>query len=41
MDNIVGVEINFNTIFPKKVEIRGTKDILLSISNIDKELGDI
>jgi type I restriction enzyme M protein len=39
--NQVGVEINFNSVFPKKIEIRSTTDILADIANIDKELGAI
>ncbi len=41
LGNQVGVEINFNTVFPKKIEIRSTSVILADIANIDKELGDI
>ena len=41
LGNQVGVEINFNSVFPKKIEIRSTADILADIANIDKELGDI
>lgn len=41
LGNVVGVEINFNSVFPKKIEIRSTADILADIANIDKELGEI
>jgi type I restriction enzyme M protein len=41
LGNQVGVEINFNNVFPKKIEIRSTSDILADIMNIDKKLGDI
>lgn len=41
LENKIGVEINFNNIFPKKIEIRSTAKILADIANIDKELGDI
>lgn len=41
LGNVVGVEINFNSVFPKKIEIRSTEDILADIANIDKELGEI
>ncbi len=41
LGNQVGVEINFNSVFPKKIEIRSTADILSDIANIDKELGGI
>ena len=41
LGNVVGVEINFNSVFPKKIEIRSTADILSDIANIDKELGGI
>ena len=41
LGNQIGVEINFNSVFPKKIEIRSTSDILADIENIDKELGDI
>lgn len=39
--NVVGVEINFNSVFPKKIEIRSTEDILAEIANIDKLLGEL
>ena len=39
LGNVVGVEINFNSVFPKKIEIRSTANILADIANIDKELG--
>lgn len=41
LGNQIGVEINFNSVFPKKIEIRSTADILADIANIDKELGEI
>ncbi len=41
LGNQIGVEINFNGVFPKKIEIRSTADILADIANIDKELGEI
>lgn len=41
LGNQIGVEINFNSIFPKKIEIRNTSDILKDIQAIDKELGEI
>lgn len=37
-DCIIGVEINFNSVFPKKLEIRSTSDILLDLAAIDAEL---
>jgi type I restriction enzyme M protein len=36
-----GCEINFNKIFPKKVEIRKSSDILAELSALDKEFGEI
>lgn len=41
LGNVVGIEINFNSVFPKKIEIRSTADILTDIAAIDKELGDV
>jgi type I restriction enzyme M protein len=41
LGNVVGVEINFNSVFPKKIEIRSTSDILADIDAINKELGEV
>lgn len=41
LENKVGVEINFNNVFPKKIEIRSTEDILKEITMLDTQLGDI
>ena len=41
LDNIVGVEINFNSVFPKKIEIRSTDVILKELSLIDDTLRSI
>ncbi len=41
LTNQVGVEINFNSVFPKKIIIRSTQDILADIAKIDKELGEM
>lgn len=44
LDNIIGVEINFNSIFKSNIEIRKTKDILKDIFIIDsmiKEIQDV
>lgn len=38
LDNSIGVEVNFNNIFPKKIIIRSTKDILAEIAALDKEM---
>lgn len=38
LDNTVGVEINFNSVFPKKIVIRSTADILAEIEALDKEM---
>jgi type I restriction enzyme M protein len=34
LDNVIGVEINFNSIFPKEMKIRTTQDILNEIKNL-------
>lgn len=36
-----GCEINFNKAFPKKIEIRSSKNILTELAELDKELGDL
>lgn len=36
-----GCEINFNKAFPKKIEMRSSKDILAELAELDKELGEI
>jgi len=41
LGNVVGVEINFNSVFPKKIEIRSIEVILADIATIDKELGEL
>lgn len=38
LDNTIGVEVNFNNIFPKNIIIRNTKDILAEIVALDKEM---
>lgn len=38
LDNSIGVEVNFNNVFPKKIVIRSTKDILAEIAALDKEM---
>lgn len=38
LDNAVGTEINFNTIFPKVITIRSSKEILKEITIIDEKL---
>lgn len=38
LDNSIGVEVNFNSVFPKKIVIRSTKDILAEIAALDKEM---
>lgn len=37
----VGCEINFNKIFPKKIEMRSSLDILKELEELDKSLGEI
>lgn len=39
LDNIIGVEINFNSIFSKKMILKKTIDILREISLLDLEIG--
>lgn len=41
LGNQVGVEINFNSIFPKKIEVRNTTDILDEIFSVDLEIKEI
>lgn len=41
LGNVVGVEINFNSVFPKKIEIRSIEVILADIATIDKKLGEL
>lgn len=41
LDNTVGVEVNFNSVFPKKIVIRSTSVILAEMAQIEKELEDI
>lgn len=41
LDNGVGVEINFNTVFPKKINIRDTATILAEMALLDAELGEL
>lgn len=36
-----GCEINFNKIFPKKIEMRKSSDILAELAALDKEFGEI
>ena len=33
-DNMVGVEINFNQVFPRKIEIRSVADILADLQSL-------
>lgn len=40
-ENIIGVEINFNNIFPKSDDLQDLEQILEEISKIDKQLGEI
>lgn len=35
-----GCEINFNKVFPKKIEMRSSKAILAELKELDKELGE-
>lgn len=37
----IGCEINFNKIFPKKIEMRNSLDILKELDCLDKKLGEI
>ncbi len=41
LENSVGVEINFNNVFPKNIKIKSVLDILAEIHNIDKELEEL
>lgn len=41
LDNTLGVEVNFNSIFPNKIVIRPSKDILVEIQKINQDLGAI
>ena len=41
LDNVIGVEINFNSIFPKIVERRKTIDILKELEIIDYQIGNL
>lgn len=36
-----GCEINFNKVFPKKIEMRKSSDILTELAALDKEFGEI
>lgn len=36
-----GCEINFNKAFPKKIEMRNSRDILAEMEDLDKEFGEI
>jgi type I restriction enzyme M protein len=40
LDNIIGVEVNFNSVFPKNINIRKTDLILEDIKKIESILGD-
>lgn len=41
LDNIIGVEINFNKFFDNEVKLKSTKELLLSIKNINLEIDRI
>lgn len=41
IESKVGCEINFNKVFPKKIEVRKSSDILAEIAILDKEFGEI
>lgn len=41
LDNRVGVEFNFNTIFPKGIDIRSTKEIMAEIDVLDEEMNEL
>jgi type I restriction enzyme M protein len=38
LDNVVGVEINFNKVFYEPEKLRDVADILTDIKNLDDEL---
>lgn len=38
LNNTIGVEINFNNVFPKKINVRSTAEILAEIADLDKEM---
>jgi type I restriction enzyme M protein len=39
LENVVGVEINFNKVFYKPEKLRSVGDILGDIASLDQELG--
>jgi type I restriction enzyme M protein len=41
LNNTIGVEINFNTIFSNKIEVRDTKDILKDMVEVDEKIMQI
>lgn len=41
LEKKAGCEINFNKVFPKKIEMRSSKDILAELNALDKEFGEI
>lgn len=41
LDNVVGVEINFNSIFPKDIKLKKTLEILKEINLIDSKIGEL
>lgn len=41
LDRKEGCDINFNKAFPKKIEMRSSKDILAELVALDKEFGEI
>ena len=40
MDNVCGVEINFNSIFDKKIVVRTTSMIFNEIKTLNLKMGD-
>jgi len=41
LENVVGVEINFNKVFYKPEKLRSVEEILGEISALDEELRDL
>ena len=41
LENVVGVEINFNKVFYKPEQLRSVEEILEEISTLDKELQEL
>jgi len=41
LDNVVGVELNFNKVFYKPEKLQPVSEILAEIENIDKQLKEL